>query len=359
MKKILVTGAGGIGGVNFVRALKVFSDKFFIVGTDFNKYYLQFADLDQRIISPKHSDPNFITFLNQVTEKNTIDFIHPQPSSEALVISQNLSRITTKTFLPPPNVISTDKLQTQKILSNLGIFVAKTKVIESYDMISNAFEELGDGPHWIRAKTGAGGNLSLLCNTPDEVEYWMKLWIIRGKASFDDFMLQQYLPGKNIAWDSFWHNGKLISSFTRERLEYPFKHISPSGITGTPTVSKIIVDDSVNKIGEKAVKSIDKNPHGNYAVDLKEDNDGNWHVTEIDSGKFHTTTPLWGYISTNFLKQDPLYNMPYLYTMIGLNEITDPKFLGNDIYPEGLHILRHIDCGTWIYKNDGSKEKIL
>ena len=359
IKKILVTGAGGIGGVNFVRALKVFSDKFFIIGTDFNKYYLQFADLDQRIISPKHSDPNFVTFLNQVTEKNTIDFIHPQPSSEALVISQNLSRIKTKTFLPPPNVISTDKLQTQKILSNLGIFVAKTKVIESYDMISNAFEELGDGPHWIRAKTGAGGNLSLLCNTPDEVEHWMKLWIIRGKASFDDFMLQQYLPGKNIAWDSFWHNGKLISSFTRERLEYPFKHISPSGITGTPTVSKIIVDDSVNKIGEKAVKSIDKNPHGNYAVDLKEDNDGNWHVTEIDSGKFHTTTPLWGYISTNFLKQDPLYNMPYLYTMIGLNEITDPKFLGNDIYPEGLHILRHIDCGTWIYKNDGSKEKIL
>ena len=27
MKKILVTGSGGIGGVNFVRALKIFSDK--------------------------------------------------------------------------------------------------------------------------------------------------------------------------------------------------------------------------------------------------------------------------------------------------------------------------------------------
>jgi carbamoyl-phosphate synthase large subunit len=142
-------------------------------------------------------------------------------------------------------------------------------------------------------------------------------------------------------------------------LEYPLKHISPSGITGTPTVSKIIVDDSVNTIGEKAVKSIDKNPHGNYAVDLKEDNDGNWYVTEIDSGKFHTTTPLWGYISTKFLKQDPYHNLPYLYTMLGLGEISDPGFLGNDIYPEGLHILRHIDCGTWLYKEDGYKEKIL
>ena len=42
MKKILVTGSGGIGGVNFVRALRVIDEKFFIVGTDFNQYHLEF-----------------------------------------------------------------------------------------------------------------------------------------------------------------------------------------------------------------------------------------------------------------------------------------------------------------------------
>ena len=359
MKRILVTGSGGIGGVNFVRALKVFNNKFFIVGTDFNKYYLQFADLDTRVISPRHSDSNFIPMINELIENNKIDFLHPQPSSEALVISQNIEKISTKTLLPPPNVISTDKLETQKVLSSSGILVAKTKVVKNFESLENAFHELGGGPLWIRAKSGAGGNLSLLCNNYTEAEYWMRLWILRGKANFDDFMLQEYLPKRNIAWDSFWYNGKLISSFTRERLEYPLKHISPSGITGTPTVSKIIVEDSVNKIGMQAVKAVDAKPHGNYAVDLKEDNDGNWHVTEIDSGKFHTTTPLWGYISTKFLKQESSYNLPYLYTMIGLGEISDPEFLGNDIYPNGLHILRHIDCGTWVYKDDGFKEKIL
>jgi len=359
MKRILVTGSGGIGGVNFIRSLKLFKDEFFIVGTDFNKYYLQFADLNERVISPKHSDPNFISLLNKLIKQHKIEFLHPQPSSEALIISQNIDKFSTKTLLPPPNIISNDKLETQKILSKSGILVAKTKTIENYDQIETAFEDLGGGPLWIRAKSGAGGNLSLLCTNASEAEYWMKLWILRKKANFNDFMIQQYLPKRNIAWDSFWYDGKLISSFTRERLEYPLKHISPSGITGTPTVSKIIVDDSVNSIGEKAVKLIDKNPNGNYAVDLKEDDDGNWHVTEIDSGKFHTTTPLWGYISTKFLKQDPLYNLPYLYTMLGLDEIQNPGFLGNDIYPEGLHILRHIDCGTWIYKNDGFKEKVL
>ena len=359
MKRILVTGSGGIGGVNFVRALKLFQEKFFIVGTDFNKYYLQFPDLDERIISTRHSDPNFIPLLDQLTKQYKIEFLHPQPSSEALVVSQNLNKISTKTLLPPANVISKDKLETQQILSQSGILVAKTRVIDNYDVIENAFSELGGGPLWVRAKSGAGGNLSLLCDSASEAEYWIKLWIMRKKANFHDFMIQQYLPKRNVAWDSFWYDGKLICSFTRERLEYPLKHISPSGITGTPTVSKIFVDESINKIGENAIKSISEKPHGNFAVDLKEDEDGKWYVTEIDSGKFHTTTPLWGYISTKILKQDPLCNLPYLYTMLGLEEITDPEFLGNDIYPDGLHVLRHIDCGTWVYRDDGSKEQVL
>lgn len=359
MKKILITGAGGIGGVNFVRALKVFKDNFFIVGTDFNKYYLEFPDVDVRVISPRHSDPNFIKLLNELINKYKIDFLHPQPSSESLIVSQNLDMIQTKTLLPKPNIISTDKLKTQKILSQSGINVAQTRIFENLNSIQNAFEELGNGPLWIRAKSGAGGNLSLLCNTPQEVEHWMKLWILRKKAGIEDFMLQQFLPGRNIAWDSFWYEGQFIASFTRERLEYPLKHISPSGVTGTPSVSRIIFDEKVNKIGMNSVKAIDKKPHGNYAVDLKEDSRNNWHVTEIDSGKFHTTTPLWGYVSTKILKQDPLKNIPYLYTMIGLGEIEKPETLGCDIYPNNLYIIRHIDCGTWLYKEDGYKERIV
>ena len=93
MKKILVTGAGGIGGVNFVRALKIFKDKFFVVGIDFNKYYLEFPDVDVRVNSPRHSDPNFIKLIHELIKKHGIDFLHPHPSSEALIVSQNLDSI--------------------------------------------------------------------------------------------------------------------------------------------------------------------------------------------------------------------------------------------------------------------------
>ena len=358
MKNILVTGSGGIGGVNFIRALRATKEEFFIVGTDFNQYYLEFHANDVRVNTPRHSDPKFISEIKQIISKHSIDFLHPQPSSEALVISQD-DELKSKTFLPSTSVISHDKSTTQKILSEKNIDVANTKTLASLNQLEQSFSELGGGPLWIRSKKGAGGNLSLLCENTEEANHWINLWILRNKAKLDDFLIQEYLPGRNIAWDSFWFNGKLIASYTRERLEYPFKHISPSGITGTPTVSKIIVDEKINSLCELAIRSIDSNPHGNYSVDLKGDAQNNMHITEIDSGKFHTTTPLWGFISSKVFKQEPMYNLPYLYTKIGLGEISNPDTLGNDIYPNDTLLVRHIDCGDWIIKNDGTKVQVL
>ena len=358
MKKILVTGSGGIGGVNFVRALRATDKDFFLVGTDFNQYYLEFPDVNLRVNTPRHSDSTFLSQIKKIVNEYQIDFVHPQPSSEALVISQD-NELKSKTFLPSSTVIANDKLTTQKILSEKNIDVAYTKTLDSLNDLEKNFQELGGGPLWIRSKKGAGGNLSLLCETSTEANHWINLWVLRKKAQLDDFMIQEYLPGQNIAWDSFWFNGKLIASYTRERLEYPFKHISPSGITGTPTVSKIIVDEKINKLCEIAITSFDSNPHGNYSIDLKGDVENNMHITEIDSGKFHTTTPLWGYISSKFFNQDPKYNLPYLYTKIGLGEISDPEILGNDIYPKETLLVRHIDCGDWIIKDDGTKVQVL
>ncbi len=357
--KILVTGIGGIGGVNFVNALQIFKDEFFIVGTDFNKFYLQFADVDVRVNSPRHSDPTFLKLISELIERYKIEFLHPQPSSEALIVSRQRQTIGSRILLPNPQVMSMDKLETQRMLEN-KVPVARTSTISNEDDIYKAFDTLAKaGPLWVRAKQGAGGNLSLLCKDPTEAKHWINLWVLQKRASYDDFIIQEYLPGKNMAWDSFWFDGKFVASFTRERLEYPFKHISPSGITGTPTVSRITKDDKINEICRKAITSADSKPHGNYAVDLKEGEDGTYRVTEIDSGKFHTTTPLWGFISTRHFKQDPHYNLPYLYTKLGLEKISNPDLLGEDIYPDNVYLIRHIDCGTWIYRNNGSKEKVL
>ena len=69
MKKILVTGSGGIGGVNFVRALRATDEEFFLVGTDFNQYYLEFPDVNLRVNTPRHSDPTFLPQIKKIVRK--------------------------------------------------------------------------------------------------------------------------------------------------------------------------------------------------------------------------------------------------------------------------------------------------
>ena len=114
--------------------------------------------------------------------------------------------------------------------------------------IEDAFSDLG-APLWVRARHGAGGRLSLLCNDSEEARLWVQLWVRRG-AEIGEFIIQEYLPGRNIAWDSLWADGKLVTSYARERLEYPFRHISPSGITGTPSVARIVHDARLDEVAQ-------------------------------------------------------------------------------------------------------------
>ncbi|MBI2127150.1 MAG: hypothetical protein HYU02_07560 [Thaumarchaeota archaeon] len=359
LKRVLVTGSGGVAGVNFVNALRGGTEQTFIVGTDYDRFNIEFPDVDLRVRSPRHDDPGFVPLIASLVEKHRIEFVHPQPAVEAVVIARNRKKITAKCFLPDWKVIARDKLETQRMLERKRVPVAKTATISNSREISRSFKSIGTKTVWVRAKSGAGGRLALPCNSVEEVEHWTKLWVIQKKAKWEDFMLQEYLPGRNIAWDSLWHEGKLITSFCRERLAYPFKHVSPSGITGTPSASRIVVDERVDHVGELAVKALDEKPHGNYSVDLKGDADGKPRVTEVDAGKFHTTTPLWGYAAVKGLSMEWFADIPEVYLRLGMGETVRDKIPKHNLYPEGVHLLRHIDCGAWLWREDGWKKRIL
>jgi carbamoyl-phosphate synthase large subunit len=81
---------------------------------------------------------------------------------------------------------------------------------------------------------------------------------------------------------TLWFKGRLITSYVRERIEYPFKHISLSGITGKPSVSRIIYNEEANRVGARTVKAVDREPHGFFSVDLKGDTEGKLKVTEVE-----------------------------------------------------------------------------
>lgn len=346
--------------MNFVRALRASTRKYYIAGTDFNKYHILYPDLDARYLTPRHSDRDFIPRVAEVASKEKAEFVHPQPSSEAYVISGKREKIPSKVFLPPIAVMRTaqDKLLSQKRLAADGVPVAKTFPISDRQDIRAAFASLGK-PLWVRAKHGAGGRLSLLCNDYVEAGYWIDLWVRRG-LDYDEFIIQEYLPGRNIAWDSIWRGGNLLTSYLRERLEYPFKHISPSGITGTPSVSRTVHDRRANSIAQNAVRAVDAKPDGVYSIDIKESSDERPCITEVDAGKFHTTMPLWGYIGVKHLRLPPYANLADLYVRLGLGEDIREAPPQTDLFPEGYYLLREMDVGAFIWReDDGHKERVL
>jgi carbamoyl-phosphate synthase large subunit len=358
-KTILVTGAGGMAGVNFVRALRASERGYRIVGTDFNRYYIHLPDLDARYLTPRHDDNSFVEKVSSIAKKEKADLIHPQPSSEALVLSKERKKLPSNLFLPNYKVMirGQDKLKTWQILLASKVPVAKTESVKSLEEIESAFKRIGERV-WVRARHGAGGRLSLLCNTWEEARDWISLWKRRG-TSVEEFILQEYLPGRNIAWDSIWLSGKLLTSYARERLEYPFKHISPSGITGTPSVSRIIHDKEINRVAYNSVLALSKKANGVFSVDIKEDASGRPCITEVDPGKFHTTMPLWGYIASKHLGLPWYSNLADLYVRIGLGESPPESIPSFDLLPSGYYMIRNMDSGVIIYREDGWKERVL
>src|SRR3989475_13288195 len=181
-KRILVTGAGGIAGVNFVRAMRASRREYYVAGTDHSKYYIQFPDLQARYLTPRHDDQKFVGRISEIARKEGVEFIHPQPSSEALVLSARRRELPASVLLPPPKVmtVAQAKLETQKVLVAAGVAVARTRTVRRVSDVEGVFKALGS-PLWVRARHGAGGRASPLCSSPGGAYHWFSLWLRKGE----------------------------------------------------------------------------------------------------------------------------------------------------------------------------------
>ncbi|RLJ09380.1 MAG: hypothetical protein DRP13_00040 [Candidatus Aenigmatarchaeota archaeon] len=348
MKRILVTGAGGPAGVNFVRSLRKAEEKMFIAGSDVNKFHLELPGLDKRYLLPKNTDPEYIEKVNEVINREGIEFLHPQPDSEVGVISENREKIHAKVFLPAKETIRIcqDKLESAKVWKSKGIPVANVLEVKDENDLEKAKEVLGM-PFWLRATRGAGARGSTLVENLETGTHWIKYWESRRVGW--KFIAQEYLPADDIAFQSLWNKGELICSQARVRLEYIYPELAPSGKTGTPSVAKTIHDEKVNKAAYECVKAIDPKATGIFCVDLKKNPEGIPCPTEINVGRFFTTSYFFTYAGIN---------MPYLYVKLAYGEeIPDVKKF--NCVPEGLYWIRHMDSGPVLRKEgEWRSEKI-
>lgn len=338
MKRILVTGAGGPAATNFIRSLRLAPESFHIVGTDANPYHLALSQADVNYELPLVSDPGYLSELNRVIGLEGAGFVHAQPDVEVQFLSRHRDDVRARMLLPSAETIDicTDKLALAERLERAGVPAAQTHVVRDERSLTLAVEALArqHGKVWLRARRGAGGRASLPVTTPEQALMWVRYWSTNN-LSVDDFMVSAFLPGREFAFQSIWEHGRLVTSQARERLEYLFGYLTPSGQTSSPALARTVHRPDVNEAAAAAVRAVDAGAHGIFCVDLKEDASGVPCVTEINAGRFFTTSIFFSEAGCN---------MPYYYLRMAYDEeLPDlPQF---NALSEGLYWVRLMDMG--------------
>lgn len=335
MTRILITGAGGSAAANFRDALRLDPAEHHVVGCDAKPYHLELIDVDRRYLVPPVTDPRYAEAITAIVDKERIDLVHPQPDVEVAWFARHAGLVPT--FLPDSAAVELchDKMAFHTRLSARSVPVpAAVPVTRAADVA-----ELLDGrPRvWLRAIRGAGSRASLPVTSVYQADAWIDYWRAHRGLDYADFMASEFLPGAEFAWQSLWWDGELVTAQARERVEYVFGNLTPSGQTSSPSVARTVSRADVTAAAEAAVRAVSDRPHGVYCVDLKEAADGSPRVTEINCGRFFTTS--------NFFAHAGL-NMPAMYVSLGVSGVLGgpppPRY---DPLPDDLYWVRMIDMG--------------
>lgn len=336
-KRVIITGAGGPGGVNVARALRLANEEIFLLGIDSDRYHIFLAETDARELVPRATEEEaYLLRLQDLIECYDIGFVLPTNGVEIRLLAERQEEVPARLFLPRPATvrIAHDKSQSYRIWSKQGLPVPRTYLVENPADLDRVFEVIDTRPVWVRGSgiPGIGiGVASLPCHKAEHAKAWVDYY-----AGWGKFVASEYLPGDNLTWLSLWKDGELVCSQGRRRISYVLPHVSPSGITGAPAVCHTIHREDINEIGVKAMLAIDEKPHGVFFIDFKCDADGQPKITEVNGGRFGTTSPHF-YAKAGF-------NLPYLMAKLAYGEEIGsiPKF---NVLPADLYWIRTLDCG--------------
>jgi biotin carboxylase len=345
MQKILITGAGGSAATNVIESLKLANSHISIIACDSSRYMLNLSKGDERYLLPHSSEDSYLQSLINRIDASNPDAIFAQPDQEVKIIVSNIDEINTGKFFPDKEVIEIcgDKNTLNTVLQRAGVPTPEATDLTSGDFKEqiNDFIEL-HGKSWVRARRGAGSRASLPVSTSAQCINWISWWAEEKKMNIDDFMVSEFLPGREFAFQAIFQDGRLIAGEARERVEYLFGFLTPSGQSSSPSVAKTTKDKRIYEAGINAIKAVSKNPHGVFGVDIKENKYGIPCVTEINAGRFYTTS---------FFFARAGVNMPDMALRAARGERLQER--GVAILEEGLTWIRMMDMGYCLQNQEG------
>lgn len=287
MKTVLILGCGGAAGINFCRALRR-AGRYRLVGTDCSFDRLLLPDLDARCMLDRVDAPG--RTLRAIIERERVDVIYAQADKEVRFLLEHAAEYGAATLLPTLAglVAGEDKLALNRRLHGQAVDVPNA----SSDCLDpDVFEQIKSrsGKVWVRSRRGAGSRGAMPVTSLVRAANWIDLCGERMGLTPADFMISEYLPGAEYAWQGLYMDGFLVASFARQRLEYMFGEQMPSGQSSSPSLAVTVRDEHLDDTAQRAVRAIEQRPNGVYGVDAKRNAQGVICVTEINVGRFYTT----------------------------------------------------------------------
>ncbi len=338
--RVLITGAGGSISLNVARSLVQPPSSAKLFAVDSNRYFIHLSQAEQKAVIPSAAETQaYLKTIRTLVAEWKIDVIFPSNMLEVLVLARERETLGARTLLPSLSAIEigADKWRTYEVLSKAGVPVPKTLLVKGPEDLKRVFSDFGD-PIWLRGSgiPGRGvGVASLPARTEAQAHAWLDYHQAWGMMTASEF-----LPGDNLTWMGLWKDGELIASQGRKRLAYVISHVSPSGITGAPSVSCTVHDERINEIGAEAMRLLDPQYTGVGFVDFKSDVTGDPKVTEVNVGRLGTTHYFYTEAGSNF---------PHWYVQLAMGEKPQVSTHAN-VVPAGLYWIRTLDSEPALVK---------
>jgi carbamoyl-phosphate synthase large subunit len=345
-KRLLVTSAGTGPSNNLIRSLRAGDPSCVIIGCHDDQFLLRSSTADRRYLVPPAGRPAWARALRRIVRVEKVDLVIPATDADTVSLSSLRAGLRRRLFLPRPALVElcADKYRLTRQLRAIGLPAPATCRVGSLRDLDGIFRRLGGGraPLWCRIRRGAGSRGAIPVANVAQARSWISYWRDMRKVPITAFTLSEYLPGRDLGCQSIWKDGRMILAKTYERLSYLTSGTQPAEVSSVPALTKTVREPQIVEVCARAIRALDGKASGVFGVDLKQDAEGTARITEINAGRFSSTT--------NLLDLTGKHNMTAVYVQLALGETVGL----HDEYDvaEYHYLLRDIDAVPRIVREE-------
>jgi carbamoyl-phosphate synthase large subunit len=313
-----------------------------VIGTHFDPLELAKSDIEKRFLVPKAADrAAYLEAHLKLIRRFDVGILIANSDKEVAAFASIADELPCRHLLPDETLTEAvqDKLRFHRILKNHGCATVPNVALEDHTGLGEAVKALGPREKfWIRLRSGAGSVGATWLNNAEQAEKWVELWCTLRGFERKDFILAEFLPGRDFNVSTLYQNGEHVVGKVYERLSYWHSDVSMSGMGSTPNSSVTVADIEPIRRANHAVEAVcaefRMRPHGYFNVDLKCNAQGDPFVTEINIGRFPMTSPQHDRVGR--------HNLLKLYLQLVQNSNSELPRGVFDVDP-GIYILRGPD----------------